>query len=84
MSSPSDNLEVNLLLQRMSARIGDLESFLSLLIVRHGYPTDAGFRYDLTNKSAFLLREQLSSSGPSVVITYESALDMHVIDAVST
>lgn len=79
----TEDLETRLLLQRQAARVGELQSFLALLIVKHGYPTDLGFRIDLTTETAAILRSQLEGHEPEVVITYEVGLDMHVLDALT-
>jgi hypothetical protein len=79
----SEDLNTRLLIQRQQARIEELQSFLALLIVRHGYPTDAGFRIDMSSGTAQTLRAQLHGHQPEVVITYEQEMDMHVLDAMA-
>lgn len=76
------DLEQQLLFQRQQSRLNELQAFLALLVVRHGYSTGGGYRYDLTTETVQTLRRQLSSQDPTVVVTYEPGLDMHVIDAV--
>lgn len=75
------DIDEKLLFQRQQARLTELESFLALLVVRHGYSTGGGFRYDLTGEAAHTLRRQLPSMDPTVIVTYEFGQDMHVIDA---
>lgn len=75
------DLEESLLFQRQQSRLNELQAFLALLVVRHGYATGGGFRYDLTDESAHLLRRQLPSHEPTVIVTYEAGPHMHVIDA---
>lgn len=76
------DLETQLLFQRQQSRLNELQAFLALLVVRHGYSTGGGFRYDLTAEAAQTLRAQLPATEPTVVVTYEIGPDMHVIDAV--
>jgi hypothetical protein len=73
------DLETQLLLQRTQSRMSELQMMLALLVVRHGYETDFGWRYDLTEGAAMTLRSQLRSDDPTVSVTYEQG--MHVIDA---
>lgn len=75
------DLDAQLLFQRQQSRINELQAFLALLVVRHGYCTGGGYRYDLTTETAQSLRKQLPSMDTTVVVTYEVDLDMHVIDA---
>jgi len=56
---------------RQAARMRELETWLGMLIIRHGFPTDLGFRYELTieeatNLRALLPRHQID---PRVLIT---------------
>lgn len=76
------DLEQQLLFQRQQARLNELQAFLALLVVRHGYHTGAGFRYDLTGQAVSTLRRQLPGMDVTVVVTYEASMDLHVIDAV--
>lgn len=75
-----NDLDTRLLIQRQQARIEELQSFLALMIVRHGYPTGNGFRIDMTSEAAQILRSQLDGYQPEVIITYEPGPDMHVLD----
>lgn len=56
---------------RQAARLRELETWLGMLIIRHGHRTELGFRYELTieeatNLRALLPRHQID---PRVIIT---------------
>ncbi len=74
------DLENQLLFQRQSARIGELEAWLALMVVMHGTKNGDGFRYKLCGEHAHNARIQLSSAQPAVAIEYDFPSDRHIID----
>lgn len=69
-----------LLLQRQSARIAELESWLALFIVLHGQPNANGFRYKLCQDHASSARGKMASHEPAIAIEYDFGSDMHTLD----
>ena len=74
------DLDQMLLMQRQSARISELESWLALFIVLHGQPNGSGHRYKLCQDHASSARDKMSGYEPSIAIEYDFAADMHTLD----
>lgn len=74
------DLEEQLLLQRQSARIGELEGWLALLVVLHGTRNGDGHRYMLTAEHAQSARAKIPVTELSIVIEYDFPADRYVID----
>jgi hypothetical protein len=74
------DLEEALLLQRQSARIAELESWLNLFIVSYGTRNGDGFRFQMTAERAMHARAALYGPQPTLSISYDLPADMHVLD----
>lgn len=74
------DLENQLLLQRQSARISELEGWLALFVIMHGSRNGAGFQYKLCGSHAQDARAQLASIQPTIAVEYDFPSDRHIID----
>ena len=68
-----------MLVQRLSGRLAELETWLAMLIVRHGETTDHGWRYIVCDEHAAELRAMMPRGQLSVSIGYDRGV--FVLDA---
>lgn len=69
---------------RQGTRLRELETWLALLIMRHGQPTELGHRYELTVEECFRLRDLLPPRlrvDPRVIISTDEAYGVVSLDA---
>ena len=58
----------------------ELEMLVALLVVRHGEPTEGGYRLYMNGDEAFALRRCLGTTMPVVIKTFQAGPDRYVID----
>lgn len=74
------DVEEQLLIQRLSARIGELEGWLAMLIAGHGQRNGQGFRYSLCADHALDIRSRMRTAQPAVSVEYDFERDRHNLD----
>lgn len=74
------DLEDQLLLQRLSSRVAELEGWIALFAIMHGTKNGHGFRYSICSEHALEFRRRLGSTAPAVAIEYDPERDRHIID----
>ncbi len=74
------NLEEQLLIQRLSARVAELESWLSLMVMMYGSPNGQGWKYEISDEAIHTVRQLAGRVHLSVAITLDIETLVHTID----
>lgn len=62
-------------------RLREIESWLAMLIVRHGEFTGTGWKYTISAESAYIMRSAMPREELHVVAEYDFPTDTHTLDA---
>jgi hypothetical protein len=65
-----------------SERLREIESWLAMLVVRHGEFTGTGWQYVISGQSAQIMRSAMPREELHVVAEYDFTTDQHTLDAV--
>jgi hypothetical protein len=76
------DLNDQLLFQRQSARLSELELWLSLLLVEHGEQTATGWHLTYTGERVAHLRSLMPRAELTVNVEYDIQRDWFVLDTV--
>ena len=76
------DLNDRLLMQRQAGRVAELETWLGMLVVRHGEPHGSGWRYRVPAEVLDSLRAQLPRGEVAVGVDYDLAADALVLDVI--
>jgi hypothetical protein len=74
------DLDDRLLITRQAARIGELETWIALLVVLHGKKNGLGFKYSIDGQHASEARQELTGPIRAISFEYDARRDRHVID----
>lgn len=62
-------------------RLREIESWLAMLIVRHGEFTGTGWQYRISGHAAQIMRDAMPREELHVVAEYDFPTDEHTLDA---